>query len=54
MMVKLGVPDCWQIVDVLGLDDELLLMTPQPTLAVMLLFPITEKVRTLCLKYCFI
>ena len=40
---KLGVPDDWEINDVFGLDPELLLMLPQPVLALLLLFPITEK-----------
>lgn len=39
-----GVPSDYQIVDVLGLDDELLAMLPQPVKAFILLFPITEKV----------
>ena len=40
---KLGVPDDWEINDLFGLDPELLLMLPQPVLALLLLFPITEK-----------
>ena len=40
---KLGVPEDWEINDVFGLDPELLLMLPQPVLALLLLFPITEK-----------
>jgi len=42
-LVKLGVPSDWEINDVYGLDPELLMMLPQPVLALMLLFPITEK-----------
>lgn len=51
MMTKLGVPDCWQVADVFGLDDELLSLVPQPVLAVMLLFPVTEKVRIFVFFY---
>lgn len=41
-LARLGVPQDWQINDVYGLDEELLLMLPQPVLSLMLLFPITE------------
>jgi len=40
---KLGVSSDWEINDVFGLEDELLMMLPQPVLALLLLFPITEK-----------
>lgn len=43
-MENLGVPSDWQIVDVYGLDPDLLATIPQPVLAVMLLFPVTENV----------
>lgn len=39
-----GVPNTFQVVDVFGLDDELLSMLPQPVKAFILLFPISEKV----------
>ena len=42
-LTKLGVPPDWEMCDVFGLDPELLLMLPQPCLALMLLFPVTEK-----------
>ena len=45
---RLGVPADWQINDVFGLDPELLLMLPQPCLALMLLFPVTEKYYEFC------
>jgi len=40
---KLGVSSAWAYTDVWGLDDELLLMIPQPVKAVVLLFPVTEN-----------
>jgi len=40
---KLGVPDSWEINDVFGLDEELLLMLPQPVLSLLLLFPINDN-----------
>lgn len=44
---SLGVPESWQFVDVFGLDPELLLMVPRPVAAVLLLYPLTEKVTAL-------
>jgi ubiquitin carboxyl-terminal hydrolase L3 len=39
-----GLPEEWAIQDVFGLDDELLDMLPKPVIAVLLLFPINDKV----------
>ena len=37
-------PKAWAMTDVFGLDDELLAMIPQPVSALLLLFPINNKV----------
>ena len=41
----LGVPPTWQFVDVWSIDPDLLAMVPRPVLAVLLLYPISEKVE---------
>jgi len=42
-LTSVGVPEDWCMTDVYGLDSELLSIIPQPALALLLLFPITEK-----------
>lgn len=53
----LGMKETWQFRDVYGLDPELLSMVPRPVCALLLLFPVTEKVTAflgyVCLCYMY-
>ena len=48
---KMGMPTLWAMTDVYGLDDMLLDMLPQPVVALMLLFPINDKVNLIFITY---
>ncbi|XP_038056646.1 ubiquitin carboxyl-terminal hydrolase isozyme L3-like isoform X2 [Patiria miniata] len=43
---KIGVPEMWRFVDVLGLDDDLLGMIPKPVAALIVLFPKGDKIKS--------
>ncbi|KAI5701530.1 hypothetical protein M8J76_000551 [Diaphorina citri] len=47
-LVALGVPSKWQIVDVYGTDPDMLAIVPQPVLALIMLFPCTDKYEEHC------
>lgn len=47
---NLGVPSKWGVSDVISLDDELLPLVPSPALALLLLFPVSEKYNEYCDK----
>lgn len=44
-VTNLGLKPSWSFVDVIGLEPELLAMLPQPTCALLLLFPTNDKYR---------
>ena len=46
-LTSVGVSSKWRINDVYGLDSELLATLPSPALAVLLLFPLNDKVTYL-------
>lgn len=51
-MYKLGVSDKWNVVDIFGLEPEMLEWVPKPVKAVILLFPCSEAVSTILYMYC--
>ncbi|XP_072171634.1 ubiquitin carboxyl-terminal hydrolase isozyme L3-like [Diadema setosum] len=44
-MHRIGMSDQWQFIDVIGLDDDLLMILPQPVVALVLLFPYNDKTK---------
>ncbi|XP_033221691.1 ubiquitin carboxyl-terminal hydrolase isozyme L3-like isoform X2 [Belonocnema kinseyi] len=43
LLHKVGVPKKWNIVDVYGVDPDMLAILPRPVLAMILLYPLSEK-----------
>lgn len=52
-MYQLGVPKTWNIVDVYGLDEDILEFVPKPVKSVILLFPCSEAVSIDQIIYLF-
>ena len=44
LLHKIGVPKKWNVIDVYGLDSDLLAVLPRPVLSMILLYPLSDKV----------